>query len=298
MPPARRIRNPVTMDDLARRHQQIQAELAQIGIALPGSLTSRTTRCQRPGCHCHASPPICTAPTPPGPAKPAPAPSPRPSPPKKPNGSAPTSPPTAACASSSPNSKPSPSNSPRSPHHHRPSHAPNWEMSPLNPGPAPQNPAEHAGQRVLSVAHQGLPTELPVLCRQNCVGDLFLSMARGSDVGSDGRAVLFAGVLAVLLSWRRPAGRGCPAWVSLIGGGAGCCARVSRRGGSRAGWSGAVVPGGRWRSLSRGVRARQARILRMLAAISSSAVKTDWAAMPRTRRRAGWARAWWAVSLA
>jgi hypothetical protein len=33
------------MDDLARRHQQIQAELAQIGIALPGSLTSRTTRC-------------------------------------------------------------------------------------------------------------------------------------------------------------------------------------------------------------------------------------------------------------
>ena len=47
MPPARRIRNPVTMDDPARRHQQIQAELAQIGIALPGSLTSRTTRCQR-----------------------------------------------------------------------------------------------------------------------------------------------------------------------------------------------------------------------------------------------------------
>ena len=27
----------MTMDDLARRHQQIQAELAQIGIALPGS---------------------------------------------------------------------------------------------------------------------------------------------------------------------------------------------------------------------------------------------------------------------
>ena len=38
------------MDDLARRHQQIQAELAQIGISLPGSLTSRTTRCQRPTC--------------------------------------------------------------------------------------------------------------------------------------------------------------------------------------------------------------------------------------------------------
>jgi len=46
------------MDDPARRHQQIQAQLGQIGIALPGSLTSRTTRCQRAGCHCHASPPI------------------------------------------------------------------------------------------------------------------------------------------------------------------------------------------------------------------------------------------------
>ena len=52
------------MDDLARRHQQIQAELARIGIALPGSLTSRTTRCQRPGCHCHASPPVLHGPYP------------------------------------------------------------------------------------------------------------------------------------------------------------------------------------------------------------------------------------------
>ena len=64
MPPARRIRNPVTMDDLARRHQQIQAELAQIGITLPGSLTSRTTRCQRATCHCHADPPILHGPYP------------------------------------------------------------------------------------------------------------------------------------------------------------------------------------------------------------------------------------------
>ena len=45
------------MDDLARRHQQIQAELGQIGLVLPGSLTDRTTRCQRAGCHCHADPP-------------------------------------------------------------------------------------------------------------------------------------------------------------------------------------------------------------------------------------------------
>ena len=64
MPPARRIRNPETMDDLARRHQQIQAELAQIGITLPGSLTSRTTRCQRASCHCHASPPQLHGPYP------------------------------------------------------------------------------------------------------------------------------------------------------------------------------------------------------------------------------------------
>ena len=52
------------MDDPARRHQQIQAELAQIGITLPGSLTSRTTRCQRPGCHCRASPPVLHGPYP------------------------------------------------------------------------------------------------------------------------------------------------------------------------------------------------------------------------------------------
>jgi hypothetical protein len=51
------------------------------------------------------------------------------------------------------------------------------------------------------------------------------------------------------------------------------------------------------RVLSRAVRARQARILRMFAATSSSAVKMDWAAMPRTRRLAGWARASWAGSL-
>jgi len=52
------------MDDLARRHQQILAELARIGIALPGSLTSRTTRCQRASCHCHASPPVLHGPYP------------------------------------------------------------------------------------------------------------------------------------------------------------------------------------------------------------------------------------------
>src|SRR6266705_3391275 len=64
MPPAWRIRDPETMDDPARRHQQIQAELAQIGLILPGSLTDRTTRCQRAGCHCHADPPQLHGPYP------------------------------------------------------------------------------------------------------------------------------------------------------------------------------------------------------------------------------------------
>ena len=52
------------MDDPARRHQQIQAELSQIGLILPGSLTDRTTRCQRAGCHCHADPPQLHGPYP------------------------------------------------------------------------------------------------------------------------------------------------------------------------------------------------------------------------------------------
>jgi hypothetical protein len=64
MPPAWRIRNAVPMTDLERRHQQIQAELGQIGIALPGSLVNRTTRCQSTGCHCHAGPPTLHGPYP------------------------------------------------------------------------------------------------------------------------------------------------------------------------------------------------------------------------------------------
>ena len=53
------------MDDPARRRlSQIQAELSQIGLVLPGSLTDRTTRCQRAGCHCHADPPQLHGPYP------------------------------------------------------------------------------------------------------------------------------------------------------------------------------------------------------------------------------------------
>ncbi len=87
------------MDDPARRHQQIQAELSQIGLVLPGSLTDRTTRCQRAGCHCHADPPQLHGPYPTWTRKIAAGPSPGPSPPKTPSGSAPTSTPTAGYAS-------------------------------------------------------------------------------------------------------------------------------------------------------------------------------------------------------
>ena len=135
----------------------------------------------------------CTAPTRPGPAKSAAGPSPGPSPPKTPNGSAPTSTPTATCASSSPNSKPSPSSSPGSPGPCTHSHPPSREISPLNAGSAHPKPAKTTGQRVLSLAHCGLPTELPVWYRQNCFGDLIFSVARESDSGSCCRAVLFSG---------------------------------------------------------------------------------------------------------
>jgi hypothetical protein len=36
---------------------EITAGLAQVGFALPGTLTERMTRCGYPGCRCHADPP-------------------------------------------------------------------------------------------------------------------------------------------------------------------------------------------------------------------------------------------------
>ena len=145
--------------------------------------------------------------------------------------------------------------------------------------------------------YPGLPTELPVWYRQNCFGDLFLSIARGSDSGSGRRAGLFTGCWqpgrGVLAAWG-VAAAWLVIWSVVAVGAAGCQPSgrwlrrlVRRRRARRAGpaWS---LP----------VRARQARILRMLAAMSSSAVNREQAAMPRTRRRPGWARAWWAGSLA
>ena len=35
----------------------IAAELASLGLALPGTLTQRHVRCGKPGCRCHADPP-------------------------------------------------------------------------------------------------------------------------------------------------------------------------------------------------------------------------------------------------
>ena len=39
------------------RAARVAAELAGLGLALPGSLTQRGMRCGRAGCRCHADPP-------------------------------------------------------------------------------------------------------------------------------------------------------------------------------------------------------------------------------------------------
>ena len=40
-----------------RRRAEIVAEIATLGLPLPGSLVERRSRCASPGCHCHADPP-------------------------------------------------------------------------------------------------------------------------------------------------------------------------------------------------------------------------------------------------
>ena len=42
---------------LESRRATIAAEIAALGLPLPGSLVERTTRCDNPGCRCHADPP-------------------------------------------------------------------------------------------------------------------------------------------------------------------------------------------------------------------------------------------------
>jgi hypothetical protein len=39
-----------------RRRREIMAEIAKIGICLPGSLVTRSTRCGTPSCRCHTEP--------------------------------------------------------------------------------------------------------------------------------------------------------------------------------------------------------------------------------------------------
>ena len=47
-----------------QRRQEILAEMAGLGVVLPGSLVERSTRCQRSGCHCRADPPRLHGPYP------------------------------------------------------------------------------------------------------------------------------------------------------------------------------------------------------------------------------------------
>jgi hypothetical protein len=46
-----------TAHDAERRRSEIVAEIATLGLPLPGSLVERRSRCGTPGCHCHADPP-------------------------------------------------------------------------------------------------------------------------------------------------------------------------------------------------------------------------------------------------
>ena len=39
-------------------------EISRLGLAVPGSITERMTRCQRDGCHCKADPPQLHGPYP------------------------------------------------------------------------------------------------------------------------------------------------------------------------------------------------------------------------------------------
>jgi len=43
-------------DQARRRQRQVAAEIAKLGLCLPGSLVERTTRCSSPTCRCHKDP--------------------------------------------------------------------------------------------------------------------------------------------------------------------------------------------------------------------------------------------------
>jgi hypothetical protein len=50
-------KTPVSPAARERRRTKITAEIAALGLPLPGSLVPRQTRCGNPGCRCHADPP-------------------------------------------------------------------------------------------------------------------------------------------------------------------------------------------------------------------------------------------------
>jgi len=43
--------------DYDRRHRELAAQIAEVGIVAAGSVTSRFTRCTSAGCRCNADPP-------------------------------------------------------------------------------------------------------------------------------------------------------------------------------------------------------------------------------------------------
>jgi hypothetical protein len=45
-----------TPADTEHRQRQIAAEIAKLGLCLPGSLVDRMTRCGSPRCRCHSDP--------------------------------------------------------------------------------------------------------------------------------------------------------------------------------------------------------------------------------------------------
>ena len=47
---------PSTPANAELRHRQIAAEIAGLGLCLPGSLVERMTRCGSPRCRCHTDP--------------------------------------------------------------------------------------------------------------------------------------------------------------------------------------------------------------------------------------------------
>ena len=50
------------LDEYERRYRELAGQLANIGLVHSGSVTSRYTRCGKPGCRCTASPPALHGP--------------------------------------------------------------------------------------------------------------------------------------------------------------------------------------------------------------------------------------------